>query len=55
MTENPVRVTGFQAAGNLTHLVLDTRCLPSFIAGTRIGTILRTANGWNLTNSSLCR
>jgi hypothetical protein len=54
MTENPVRVTGFRAADNLTHLVVDMRWLPSFSAGTRIGTILRIANGWSLVNRPLC-
>jgi hypothetical protein len=51
---SPVRVTGLQAAGNLTHLVVDTNWLPSFIAGTRIGKILQIAGGWSLVNSSLC-
>jgi hypothetical protein len=51
---SPVRVTRLQAAGNLTHLVVDTRWLPSFIAGTRIGKILQIASGWSLANSSLC-
>lgn len=39
---------------NLTHLVVDTKWLPSFIAGTRIGKILQIANGWALVNSPLC-
>jgi hypothetical protein len=51
---SPVRVTGLRAAGNLTHLVVDTRWLPSFIAGTRIGKILQIASGWSLASSSLC-
>jgi hypothetical protein len=51
---SPVRVTDLKAAGDLTHLVVDTRWLPSFIAGTRIGKILSIANGWSLANSSLC-
>ena len=51
---SPVRVTNLQAAGNLTHLVVDTRWLPSFIAGTRIGKILQIAKGWALVNSGLC-
>jgi hypothetical protein len=51
---SPVRVTALQAAGDLTHLVVDTRWLPSFIAGTRIGKILRIAKGWTLANSPLC-
>jgi hypothetical protein len=52
---SPVRVgTGLQAAGDLTHLVVDTRWLPSFIAGTRIGKMLQIASGWTLVSSSLC-
>jgi hypothetical protein len=51
---SPVRVTGLEAAGNLTHLVVDSRWVPSFIAGTRIGKILRIASGWRLANSSVC-
>jgi hypothetical protein len=51
---SPVRVTGLQAAGDLTHLVVDTRWLPSFIAGTRIAKILQIAKGWTLVNSPLC-
>jgi hypothetical protein len=51
---SPVRVTNLQAAGNLTHLVVDTRWLPSFIAGTRIGKMLKIAKGWALANSPLC-
>jgi hypothetical protein len=54
MTENHVRATGFRAAGNLTHLVVDTRWVFSLIAGTRIGAILWIANGRNLVNNSLC-
>lgn len=48
---SPVRVTRLQAAGNLTHLVVDTRWLPSFIAGTRIGKMLGVASGWSLVSS----
>ena len=49
-----VRVnTGMQAAGDLTHLVVDTRWLPSYIAGTRMGRILQIA-GQPLANSPLC-
>jgi hypothetical protein len=51
---SPVRVTDLKAAGDLTHLVVDTKWLPSFIAGTRIGKILSIAKGWSLANSSLC-
>jgi hypothetical protein len=50
-----VRVgTGLQAAGDLTHLVVDTRWLPSFVAGTRIGKIQQIAGGWSLVSSPLC-
>ena len=49
-----VRVnTGMQAAGDLTHLVVDTNWLPSYIAGTRISRILQIA-GQPLANSPLC-
>jgi len=49
-----VRVnTGMQAAGDLTHLVVDTNWLPSYIAGTRIGRILQIA-GQPPANSGLC-
>src|SRR5918994_7873394 len=49
-----VRVnTGMQAAGDLTHLVVDTRWLPSYIAGTRMGRMLQIA-GQPLANSPLC-
>ena len=49
-----VRVnTGMQAAGDLTHLVVDTNWLPSYIAGTRMGRILQIA-GQPLANSGLC-
>ena len=50
-----VRVTasGLQAAGNLTHLVVDTNWVPSFIVGTRIGKIQQIA-GQGLANSALC-
>lgn len=51
---SPVRVTDLKAAGNLTHLVVDTNWLPSFIAGTRIGKIQQIASGWSLKSSSLC-
>jgi hypothetical protein len=51
---SPVRVnTGMQAAGDLTHLVVDSRWLPSYIAGTRMGRILAIA-GQPLANSPLC-
>jgi hypothetical protein len=49
-----VRVgTGLQAAGDLTHLVVDTNWLPSYIAGTRIGRIQQIA-GAPPANSPLC-
>jgi len=49
-----VRVhTGMQAAGDLTHLVVDTNWLPSYIAGTRMSRILQIA-GQPLANSGLC-
>src|SRR5437867_8072226 len=51
---SPVRVTDLEAAGDLTHLVVDTKWLPSVIAGTRIGKMLQIANGWSLVNSPLC-
>jgi hypothetical protein len=51
---SPVRVTRLQAAGNLTHLIVDTGWVPSIIAGTRIGKILQIASGWSLASSSLC-
>jgi hypothetical protein len=48
-----VRVnTGSQAAGNLTHLVVDTNWLPSYIVGTRIGKITQIAGP--PVNSGLC-
>lgn len=49
-----VRVTDLKAAGDLTHLVVDTRWVPSFIAGTRIGKMLQIAKGWELADSPLC-
>ena len=51
---SPVRVTDLKAAGDLTHLVVGTDWLPSFIVGTRIGKILDIANGWQLVSSPLC-
>jgi hypothetical protein len=51
---SPTRVTDLEAAGDLTHLVVDANWLPSFIAGTRIGKILDIANGWQLVPSPLC-
>lgn len=49
-----VRIGTLPAAGDLTHLVVDTNWLPSFIAGTRISKILQIAGGWSLVSSSLC-
>lgn len=51
---SPVRVTDLKAAGDLTHLVVDTQWLPSFIAGTRINKMLQIASGWSLKSSALC-
>jgi hypothetical protein len=51
---SPVRVTDLKAAGDLTHLVVDTRWLPSFVAGTRITKMLKIAKGWSLLSSPLC-
>jgi hypothetical protein len=51
---SPVWVTDLKAAGNRTHLVVDTAWLPSFIAGTRIGRIIDIAGGWSLAGSALC-
>jgi hypothetical protein len=50
-----VRVgTGLQAAGDLTHLVVDTTWLPSYIAGTRMSRIQQIAAGWSLVSSPIC-
>ncbi len=43
-----------EAAGNLTHLVVDAQWLPSFVAGTRIGVILQALDGLELAASPLC-
>jgi hypothetical protein len=51
---SPVRVTDLKAAGNLTHLVVDKKFLPSFIAGTRIQKMLKIAGSYSLANSPLC-
>lgn len=52
---SPVRVTDLKAAGNLTHLVVSSQWLPSFIAGTRISKMLKIAGrGWTLVDSPLC-
>jgi hypothetical protein len=48
-----VRIDSLQAAGNLTHLVVDPKWVPSFIAGTRIGKMEQIA-GRPLANSPLC-
>jgi hypothetical protein len=48
-----VRLANGQAAGDLTHLVVDTTWLPSYIAGTRMNRILQIA-GQPLANSPLC-
>lgn len=51
---SPVRVGDLKAAGILTHLVVDTRWVPSRVAGTRIGRMLAVARGWSLANSPVC-
>lgn len=51
---SPVRVTDLKAAGDLTHLVVDPKFLPSFIAGTRITKIEQINGSWTLVNSDLC-
>jgi hypothetical protein len=47
-----VRIGTLPAAGNLTHLVVDTEWLPSFITGTRIGRMQQI--GGSLVSSPLC-
>lgn len=49
-----VRVTNLRAAGNLTHLVVDTSWVPSFVVGTRIGKMVSMTGGWSLVSSPLC-
>ena len=50
-----VRIGDFTAAGDLTHLVVNRRWLPSFIAGTRIGKMLRIAgSAWTVARSPFC-
>jgi hypothetical protein len=49
---SPVRASGLEAAGVLTHAVLDW--LPSAVAGTRISKVLQIAAGWTLVDSTLC-
>jgi hypothetical protein len=51
---SPVRVTDLKAAGDLTHLVVDTNWLPSFVVGTRIAKMLEIAPGWQVVSSLLC-
>jgi hypothetical protein len=51
---SPVRITDLKAAGDLTHLVVDTRYVPAFVAGTRIGKMLQISGGWSLASSPLC-
>jgi hypothetical protein len=48
-----VRVDQMQAAGDLTHLVVDPKWLPSFIAGTRIAKMEQIA-GQPMAGSPLC-
>jgi hypothetical protein len=50
---SPVRIDRLQGAGNLTHLVVDTHWVPSFIAGTRIAKMEQIA-GRPMANSPLC-
>jgi hypothetical protein len=49
-----VRIGTLPAAGDLTHLVVDTKWLPSFVAGTRIGKMISITGGWSVMNSPLC-
>lgn len=49
---SPVRIGTLEAAGNLTHLVVDTRRPGAAVAGTRISKIL--SSGWSLVNSPYC-
>lgn len=51
---SPVRITDDQAAGNLTHIVVDSDWLPGFIVGTRVTRMLEMAPGWRLVDSPLC-
>ncbi|HKF81111.1 MAG TPA: hypothetical protein VKB17_09830 [Thermoleophilaceae bacterium] len=48
-----MRIHSLQAAGDLTHLVVDENWLPSFIAGTRIARMEQVA-GRPLAASPLC-
>ena len=48
-----VRIQNLQAAGDLTHLVVDTRVLPGVVAGTRISKMISLA-GQPLANSPYC-
>jgi hypothetical protein len=49
-----VRIGTLPAAGDLTHLVVDTKWLPSFVAGTRISKMLAITGGWSLVSSPVC-
>ncbi len=51
---SPVRVTDLKAAGDLTHLIVSSKYLPSFIVGTRIQKMLSITGGYSLANSPLC-
>jgi hypothetical protein len=52
---SPVRVADLKAAGNLTHVGLLVPDVPKPLGyGTRIGKILKIANGYTLVNSPLC-
>lgn len=51
---SPVRVGEGRAAGTLTHVVVDTRWVPSLVAGTRITRMMSIARGWSLASSPVC-
>lgn len=51
---SPVVTGSSAAAGNLTHLVVDTRRPGATLAGTRISKMLQIAGGWTLVDSPLC-
>jgi len=49
-----IGTTGLGAAGDVTHIVVDTRHIGATAAGTRITKILKVAKGWSLVNSPHC-
>lgn len=51
---SPVRVSGLDAAGNLTTLVVDLRRPGAFIAGTRMTAISDLVGDWSLVESPYC-